>query len=89
MGPDLNNDGGLTVTGDVLNFRGRIGAAPGNPAWWQRLDLNTDHALTVTGDVLTYRGRIGETCTNPLHHSARSTWPSQGGSPARQVACYN
>ena len=63
--PDINNDGVLTVAADVMNFRGRIGAGPGDPDWWQRLDLNGDHAITVAGDVMIYRGRIGETCTNP------------------------
>jgi len=60
---DVNNDGKITVVGDVLNFRGRIGAAPGAPNWWQRLDFNSDGKLTVVGDVLLYRGMIGESCT--------------------------
>jgi hypothetical protein len=59
---DINNDGVVTVTGDVLNFRGRIGATPGDPNWWQRLDLNGDGVITVAGDVLSYRGKIGQTC---------------------------
>jgi len=63
--PDINNDAMLTVAGDVLNFRDRIGATPGDPTWWQRLDLNADRMVTVAGDVLIYRNRIGETCTNP------------------------
>jgi hypothetical protein len=60
---DINNDGALTVPGDVLNFAGRIGAAPGNPDWWQRLDLNEDGAITVPGDVLMYAGNIGGACS--------------------------
>ena len=60
---DINNDGGINVVTDVLNFRGRIGATPGDPNWWQRLDLNGDGGISVVGDVLTYRGMIGETCT--------------------------
>jgi hypothetical protein len=60
---DVNNDGQVGVVGDVLNFRGRIGATPGDPNWWQRLDLNADGQISVVGDVLMYRGRIGETCT--------------------------
>ena len=62
---DLNMDSAITVAGDALSFRGRIGASPGSPQWWQRLDLNTDDAITVVGDALLYRGMIGESCTNP------------------------
>jgi hypothetical protein len=60
---DVNKDGQVRVVGDVLNFRGRIGAKPGDPNWWQRLDFNADGEIRVVGDVLMYRGRIGETCT--------------------------
>jgi len=60
---DLNIDTYVTVVGDVLNFRGRIGATPGAPNWWQRLDFNADGLISVVGDVLMYRGMIGETCT--------------------------
>jgi subtilisin family serine protease len=60
---DINMDKMVTVVGDALNFRGRIGATPGSPEWLQRLDFNMDGVLTVVGDVLTYRGMIGETCT--------------------------
>jgi len=60
---DVNNDGGINVVADVLNFRGRIGATPGAPWWWQRLDFNADGLISVVGDVLMYRGRIGDTCT--------------------------
>jgi len=55
---DINNDRWITVGGDVLNFRGRIGDT-GPP----RYDLNADGFITVGGDALLYRGRIGETCT--------------------------
>ena len=60
---DVSMDGQLSVVGDVLNFRGVIGATPGAPGWWQRLDYNGDGQLSVVGDVLLYRGRIGDTCT--------------------------
>jgi beta-lactamase superfamily II metal-dependent hydrolase len=60
---DINNDGQISVVGDVLNYRDRIGATPGAPNWWQRLDLNADGQISVVGDVLMYRERIGETCT--------------------------
>ena len=60
---DVNNDGQVSVVGDVLNFRGRIGATPGAPNWWQRLDFNADGQISVVGDVLMYRGMIGATCT--------------------------
>jgi hypothetical protein len=62
---DVNMDTAITVVGDALNFRDRIGAAPGAIEWWQRLDLNADSAITVVGDALLYRGMIGESCTNP------------------------
>jgi hypothetical protein len=58
---DIDNDAVISVTGDVLNFRGRIGATPGEPNWWQRVDLDGDGAITVVGDVLLYRGKIGQT----------------------------
>jgi hypothetical protein len=60
---DVNNDGQVSVVGDVLNFRGRVGAIPGAPNWSQRLDFNGDGQISVVGDVLMYRGLIGETCT--------------------------
>jgi len=63
---DVNMDCFVTVAGDALNFRGRIGASggpPPDPNWLQRLDLNADNYITVAGDALLYRGMIGETCT--------------------------
>jgi hypothetical protein len=60
---DINNDQALTVAGDSLNFRDRIGAAPGEPSWWQRLDLNGDGAITVAGDALLHRGKVGDACS--------------------------
>jgi hypothetical protein len=60
---DLNVDGQISVVGDVLNFRGRIGATPGSPNWSQRLNFNGDGQISVVGDVLLYRGLIGATCT--------------------------
>ena len=60
---DVNMDAFITVAGDAYNYRGRIGAASGDPMWWQRLDLNADSFLTVAGDVFMYRGMIGQTCT--------------------------
>jgi hypothetical protein len=60
---DVSKDGQISVVADVLNFRGRIGATPSDPNWWQRLDFNADGQLSVVGDVLLYRGRIGETCS--------------------------
>ena len=56
----------VTVGGDALNYRGRIGACGGSrsdPNWLQRLDLNADNCITVGGDVLPFRGNIGESCT--------------------------
>jgi len=63
---DVNMDTFVTVGGDVLPFRGRIGATGGPPPsanWLQRLDLNADNFITVGGDVLGFRGRIGQTCS--------------------------
>ena len=60
---DVNMDTVISVTDDVYNYRGRIGAAPGDPMWWQRLDLDADGLITVVGDVFMYVGKIGETCT--------------------------
>ena len=60
---DINNDGLITATSDSLNFRGRIGAVPGDPNWWQRLDLDASGNISATGDALKYRGKVGQTCT--------------------------
>jgi hypothetical protein len=60
---DVNMDTFVTVVGDVLPYRGRIGATPGSAEWWQRLDLNADNYITVAGDAVLYRGMIGKTCT--------------------------
>jgi hypothetical protein len=63
---DMNSDTYLTVGGDVLPYRDRIGAwggPPADPNWLQRLDTNMDNYLTVGGDVLPFRGRLGEQCT--------------------------
>ena len=64
---DINVDGAVTVVGDVLRFRGHVGASappPADPNWDQRLDLNMDSMITVVGDVLMYRGNIGECVEN-------------------------
>jgi hypothetical protein len=60
---DLDNDTELTVTGDVVNFRERIGATPASPDWWQRLDLDGDGEITVSGDVFLFREQIGQACS--------------------------
>ena len=60
---DINNDGVITMSGDVWNFRGHIGATPGDPKWLQRVNFNGDGAITVAGDVFLYRGKIGRTCS--------------------------
>ena len=59
---DLNADRALSVTGDVINYVGRIGATPGDANWRQRLDLDASGDISVTGDVALYMGRIGEMC---------------------------
>ena len=63
---DNNIDTFVTVGGDVLPYRGRIGATGGPPAspnWLQRLDINADNFITVGGDVLPFRGHVGDFCT--------------------------
>ena len=60
---DVNVDKAVTVVGDALNFRDRIGAEPADPEWLQRLDLNMDNYITVVGDVLLYTDMLGATCT--------------------------
>ena len=60
---DVNMDKAITVAGDALNFRDRIGTAPGDPNWWERMDFNMDSAITVAGDALMYRQMIGKSCT--------------------------
>lgn len=59
---DINMDRAITVAGDAINFRGRIGASPATAGWWQRLDLSMDGAITVAGDALMYREMVGESC---------------------------
>jgi hypothetical protein len=61
---DIDRDRAVSVTGDVINYVGRIGASasPETPNWRQRLDLDMDSAISVTGDVAMYVARIGETC---------------------------
>jgi hypothetical protein len=60
---DINIDRMVTVVGDVLNFRDRIGAEPADPEWWQRLNFNMDSMITVVGDVLPFSGNVGASCT--------------------------
>jgi hypothetical protein len=60
---DMNNDGAITVPGDVLSYAGLIGVASGDDRFRKRLDLNGDLAITVPGDVLRFAGRIGTSCS--------------------------
>jgi len=63
---DVNVDRVITVSGDVLNYRGRLqasGGPPPDPNWLQRLDINMDNVITVSGDVLLFRGMLQLTCT--------------------------
>jgi hypothetical protein len=59
---DMDNDGMITVMGDVLTYRGHIGESVAEHPAMRRLDLDTDGMITVMGDVLMYRGTVGETC---------------------------
>jgi len=62
---DINNDGRITVSGDVLAFSGLIGSAAGDVdgQFRKRLDFSGDGRITVSGDVLKYSGRIGQMCS--------------------------
>jgi hypothetical protein len=68
---DINMTRDISVTGDIYNFVGRIGAKSGPSAycpgplqgnWLQRLDLNQSCDISVTGDIYMYVGRLGEKC---------------------------
>ena len=59
---DINKDKVITVSGDPWNFAGHIGAMPGDPNWWQRLDLNMDNFITMA-DAFMYGGKLGQICT--------------------------
>jgi hypothetical protein len=60
--PDIDMDRYVSAVGDLLNFSGRIGAVPGDPEWWHRLDVNADGVITVVGDVLPCADWYGESC---------------------------
>jgi hypothetical protein len=62
---DLDNNGTVTVVGDVLKYASprRIGSDACASTWWQRGDLDRGGSLSVTGDVFTFRGMIGTTCS--------------------------
>ena len=60
---DMNNDTQISVIGDIMSFRGAIGATPGEPNWSQRLDLNGSGQISVTGDVILFSGMIGQACS--------------------------
>jgi hypothetical protein len=69
---DVNMTKDISVTGDIFNYVGRIGAKSGPSVycpgpllgnWWQRLDLNMSCDISVTGDVFMYVGKIGLQCT--------------------------
>jgi hypothetical protein len=69
---DIDMNGDLSVTGDVINYLGRIGAKSGPSAycpgplqgnWLQRLDLNQSCDISVTGDIYMYVGNLGLRCT--------------------------
>jgi len=59
---DSDMSGDLSITGDVFYYRGRLGATPGDPEWWQRLDLDMSGDISITGDVFMYRDMIGQSC---------------------------
>jgi len=60
---DVDSSRDISVTGDIINYRGRLGSRPGDPNWWQRLDLDQSGDISVTGDVFKFRGKLGLTCT--------------------------
>ena len=61
--PDINNDGVVTVAGDIANYSGTLGAAFGNDKFRKRLDLKADGVITVAGDVATFSGHLGDRCS--------------------------
>jgi len=60
---DINNDTVITVSGDVLNYRGMIATTYGDGKFRKRLDLNGDGGISVSFDVLLFRQRLMETCS--------------------------
>jgi hypothetical protein len=64
---DINSDKVITVSFDVLPYRGnmqkQVGASP--PTSWalRRLDQNGDGVITVSFDVLPFSGLMQKTCT--------------------------
>jgi hypothetical protein len=60
---DANNDGNISVVGDVLKFSGLIGVHCGDDNYRKRLDFNNDCLISVVGDVFRFSGRIGDTCS--------------------------
>ena len=62
---DQDKNKQITVSGDVLKYRGKISLLiTTDPATWSlaRLDLDANHLISVSGDVLKYRGKIGRSC---------------------------
>ena len=63
---DISMDTIVTVSGDVLKYRGNIQVSVSSnpPTSWalRRLDLNGDGIITVSGDVLKFRGMIQVPC---------------------------
>jgi hypothetical protein len=62
---DINNDGSITVVGDVLNVSGLIGSKYGDidGQFRKRLDFDGNGSITVVGDVLKFSGHIGQACS--------------------------
>jgi len=60
---DINNNGNITVVGDVLAFSGLIGSASGDGKFRKRLDFDGSGSITVVSDVLKYGGQIGKSCS--------------------------
>ena len=60
--PDISMDRSVTVVGDVLPYRERIGECSGSANYDPRLDLNIDSCITVVGDVLKITPYMGLSC---------------------------
>jgi hypothetical protein len=60
---DNDIDRELSVTGDVWQYVGKIGAKVADNPALRRLDVDKDGEISVTGDVWEYVGKIGRKCT--------------------------
>jgi hypothetical protein len=60
---DVDGDGGVTVTGDVVAVLSHEGTQEGHPGWDPHDDLNRDGAVSSTADVPLVINQGGKICT--------------------------